>query len=86
MSNFAAAEATVNSLRDAGKISEIDEVKAEAVLSMAEALDTDPQNAALWRVYVAALTELTTDKAGESDDIRDIFFYMQSKVGNPKNT
>lgn len=58
MTNLEAATAVVDILADMGRIEPLDAAAAQAVLSLAAAVDAQPQNAPLWRQYRDALTDL----------------------------
>lgn len=59
---------TIASLRRMGRFEKVDAARLQAVRTMARALDSDPQNAALWRQYREALKELTADDSNDSVD------------------
>lgn len=72
--NVAAAEATISALDATGRLESVDAAVVQAVRSMAEHLDQDPGNAALWRQYREAVRELRADDGGPlGDDIEDLF-------------
>jgi hypothetical protein len=61
-------EQTLKELRRLGRLEKIDAAAVQALRSMAQALDGDPGNAALWRQYREALRELTADDDDGSAD------------------
>lgn len=68
-SNAAGLERTLKALAEAGRLDDATEALVALARGLAEAVDADPSNAALWREYrvtVAALNELATD-----DDVDD---------------
>jgi predicted ArsR family transcriptional regulator len=74
MSNARAAEMTVQTLRALGRLDAVDEAAVQAVLSLAEAVDTEPHNAAMWREYqsaLRALREIGPDD-GDHDEIAEL--------------
>jgi hypothetical protein len=64
--NRIAAEATVEAVRDLGRIEPIDESMMVGFEMLAEAVDNDPTNAALWGQYRQA--EAALRGAGADDD------------------
>jgi hypothetical protein len=67
-SNFEAAEATVQKLRDAGTLDDIEPAIVQAVLSLASAVDGSDVKADMWREYRAAIAALREAASGGSDD------------------
>lgn len=59
--NSGQLEQTLKELRRLGRIEKIDAARVQALRSLAVALDADPWKAALWRLYLEALRELTAD-------------------------
>jgi hypothetical protein len=57
-SNRAAAEILLGILRKQGTTNAIDTVRVQTIRSLADALDSDPANAQLWKVYREAVEEL----------------------------
>lgn len=66
--NVKALGITLARLKDAGRIEDVDSARVQALISMAECLDLDSSNAALWRQYREALRELTANDSGPLDD------------------
>lgn len=82
MNNPEALEVTLQSLRDTRRLENVDEALVQALKSMAEALDRDPSNAALWRQYRETLKELTADDSDSSvaGDIAALFATVRDKA------
>lgn len=80
--NTEALEVTLSSLRDTRRLERVDEALVQALRSMAESLDRDPSNAALWRQYRETLKELTADDSHSSvaDDIAALFSEVRDKT------
>jgi hypothetical protein len=79
-STTAAAVATVEALKRAGRLEDIDAALVSGFLSIATALDDDPSNASLWRQFrdfEAALR--TTGAAAHDNDL----VALLAKVGDP---
>lgn len=74
-SNVAALLVTFEELKAMGRLERIDAARVQGLRSMAESLDIDPSNAALWRQYREALRELTADDSGGSldDDLASLY-------------
>lgn len=59
-----AADEMVAAMRELGRIEAVDAVRVAALLSLADAVDANPENASLWaqfRAAEAALREIGTD-------------------------
>lgn len=67
-SNAAALLVTLEELKVGGRLERIDAARVQSLRSMAESLDLDASNAALWRQYREALKELTADDSDDSVD------------------
>jgi hypothetical protein len=63
-------EKTISILKDENRIKDIDAAKLQIARSVADALDSDPSNAQMWKVYCSLVDELTeeTDASDETDD------------------
>lgn len=62
-----ALEETLAELRRLGRLEPIDAARVEAVRGMAVALDANPLNAQLWKVYVSTIEEMTG--GDDADDL-----------------
>ena len=62
---------------------EIDAAAVQALRSMAQALDSDPSQAALWRQYREALRELTADDSSNSVDEALAALYTEVRDAPP---
>lgn len=80
MTNSEAVAATIDALRAEGKLGEADEAFVALALGLAAAVDADPENAALWREYRAALATLTTVGTGAGDDDTQSFLVAVSSA------
>lgn len=80
--NVQALEVTLAALRDTGRVENVDAALVQALGSMAEALDQDPSNAALWRQYRETLGELTADDSDSSvaDDLAALFSSVRDQT------
>lgn len=66
--NRLAADATIATLRELGRIEPVDEAMTVAFVLLADAVDGDPTNAALWGQYRAAEVALRGLGADGDDD------------------
>jgi hypothetical protein len=89
VTNREAAELAVEALRASGRLEDLDEPLATAVLALASAVDEGGDDK-LWREYrafVQALREVAL--GGSDDDTTEFIFSVQTpgraKVGNAKN-
>ena len=66
--NLVALNETLFILDQLGRLERVDSALVQALRSMANALDFDPQNAALWGRYLGALADLVgADGDADSD-------------------
>lgn len=76
MTNAEALEKTLTCLAATRKVEDVDAAAAQALRSMAAALDADPTKAALWREYLDALSEVRRADddadAGLADALKEI--------------
>lgn len=85
-----AAAKTIRALKD--RLTPGDESVVAMVLGLADAVDADPSNAALWRELRAAVTALSEAGADvDVDDDTEAFLLalrtpMRTKVVDPKNS
>ena len=56
--NEQAAVTTIAGLRDAGELQEVDADRAQAVISLARAVDVNPGSAALWSSYLRSMAAI----------------------------
>lgn len=73
--NTDALTRTLSELERMGRLEPVDAARVQALRSMAVALDGDASNAALWRQYREALTELRAD-----DDADDSFAQALAQI------
>lgn len=78
--NRSAAEQTVAAMRQAGLLEPVDSTRVRMLLGLAEAVDADPTNAALWRELRAAEKALRESDHGDSDAFGDLLAAMSSEV------
>jgi hypothetical protein len=80
--NRTAAEATIRALVSAGRLDEIDAVRVAAVRALADAVDSDPTNASLWREYRAAEEALREDNDSSTDEFTQLLAALSAEVGD----
>lgn len=83
VSNAAGLQKTLKAL--AGRLEDDDAALVALTRGLAAAVDADPDNAALWREYRAALAELTAIGAEDPDeDTRDFLLQIRTPGLRPK--
>ena len=82
-SNAIELERTLAELDQIGRVEKIDAAAVQALRSMAQALDSDPSQAALWRQYREALRELTADDSSNSVDEALAALYTEVRDAPP---
>ena len=82
--NRLAAEEMLAILTQTGRIEDVDAARVQTVRSLADALDTDPSNAQMWRTYREAIEDLMGPD-DDGDDIDALIAQINSRapVGNP---
>lgn len=92
LTNAEAAQLTVDRLRSAKALDDVDEATVQAFLSLAKAVDDPDAKADMWREYRAAIAALREVAAGGSDDDTTAFLVqiqtpgVRAKVGNAKKS
>lgn len=69
MANVDALNETLGVLTELCRLDRVDAAVVQALRSMAEALDLDPSNAALWGRYLGALGALLEADSDADDDL-----------------
>jgi hypothetical protein len=83
VTNSEAVQRTIDALRSADKLSEVDEARVAAALALAEAVDMDPGNASLWREYRAAEATLREAQHGSTtDELAGLLSSLSAQVGH----
>jgi len=82
----AAVDETLTALDDLGRVDQIDAASVESVRVLADALDEDAANAALWAQFRAALTELRGLNDGGDDELAQLTAAMRAAVGDAKDS
>lgn len=84
--NRKAADKTVTTIRGMQRLEAIDDALVMAFRMLAEAVDHDPTNAALWREYRSAEVALRmVGSDGGGDELSRILAEMSTAVGDTKN-
>jgi hypothetical protein len=88
MANVAALNETLSVLAELGRLDRVDAAVVQALRSMAEALDMDPSNAALWGRYLGALGVLLEADGDADSDLAAALAEIRgaTQVGNPPST
>jgi hypothetical protein len=80
--NRTAIEQTINALDVAGRLELVDNAQLAICRSLADAVDSDPTNASLWREYRAAELALRTANAQDTDEFTTLLASLSAEVGN----
>jgi hypothetical protein len=82
--NVEGLERTLQALRNANGLLEVDEALVALAQGLAAAVDADPANAALWREYRAALTTLRdAGSAAVDEDTASFFVSIRTPAVRP---
>jgi len=82
--NRTAVELMLEALRGSGKLENVDAARATAAQALADAVDSDPSNASLWREYRASLEMLRLLSDGSVDEFAKLLESLSSEMGDPK--
>lgn len=78
-SNATGLERTIKALQAAGRLADEDQALLALSRGLAAAVDADPENAALWREYRAALVALSSAGSDNvDDDTRDFILSIRT--------
>jgi hypothetical protein len=80
--NRAAIEATIGALQAGGLITDTNAARVAAAQALADAVDTDPTNASLWREYRAAVETLLAQTDAGTDEYAALLSALSAPVGN----
>lgn len=80
--NRSAVEETVEALRTAGRLEQIDAARVAAAQALADAVDADPTNASLWREYRAAESALRESHDTNTDEFAQLLAALSAEVGD----
>jgi hypothetical protein len=80
--NRTAAETTIRALEELGRIEEIDAARVSLVRTLADAVDTDPTNASLWREYRAAEQALREQHDTTGDEFAQLLAELSAEMGD----
>ena len=81
-SNHDAMSATVDALQRTGRLENVDAALVRAALTLAEAVDRDPDNASLWREYRAVEASLRRLDGGAVDSLAAAIAELSAPVGD----
>lgn len=79
-SNRQALEKTLKTMKDLGHIENIDSARIAALRNLADAVDSDPTNASLWREYRIAESTFRENTAHDQDDFQDLLAALSAEV------
>lgn len=80
--NRTAAEATVEALRQLGRLEDVDSARVMALLALADAVDQAPDNASLWREYRSAEVAVRELSVGGEDEFAALLDSLSAEVGD----
>lgn len=80
MTNSAAVARTIEALRKAGKLAEIDEARIRIVVGLAAAVDTMPDNPSMWREYRAAEKALREEALAHGDPFDQLIASLTAEI------
>lgn len=80
--NRAAIEQTISALDTAGRLELVDNAQLAICRSLADAVDSEPTNASLWREYRAAELALRTANVENQDEFTALLASLSTEVGN----
>lgn len=83
--NRTAVEEMVEALRATGHLEAVDAARVTAAQALADAVDSEPTNASLWREYRAALETLRQATDGGTDEFAALMAGLSAEVGDTKN-
>ena len=79
--NRRAAEDTISTLEELGRVDSIDAVRLASLRALADAVDSDPTNASLWREYRAEQA-LREDNDSSTDEFTQLLAALSAEVGD----
>ena len=83
--NRRAANRTLRGLRSSGLIRDEHRALVQAVCSLADAVDREPDSAPLWREYRLLLVDLGRLAQHDSDAFGDLLAELRAPLGHPAN-
>ena len=84
--NRLATDQVIDALSDLGRLETVDAALMAAARSLADAVDSAPDNASLWREYRAALAELRAVGGEVDDELFSTLASLRTEVRHPENT
>jgi hypothetical protein len=80
--NRTAAETTIEALEAHERLSDIDAARVALVRALADAVDSDPTNASLWREYRAAEQALRETDDTTGDEFARLLAALSAEMGD----
>ena len=84
--NRLAIEQTIDALRTAGRLESVDNARIAICQSLADSVDSDPNNASLWREYRAAEAALRAANDQTQDEFTSLLASLSAEVGTKTQT
>lgn len=80
----AALEETIEALRSAGRLADVDSARIDIARGLASAVDAQPDNPTLWREYRAAEKDLRQESTPNADPFDALLQSISAEMGNEK--
>lgn len=78
--NFEALKMTIEELKTAGRLDNIDTARVRIALGLAAAVDAEPDNPTLWREYRAAEKALREESEAHGDPFEELIRQLSTPV------
>ena len=78
--NYQAVQKTIQELRAAGQLTELDDARVQIVLGLAAAVDSMPDNSSLWREYRLAEKALREETSAHGDPFDQLIASISSEI------
>ncbi len=84
--NRSAIDLTITALERLGRLEDTDAAKVATARALADAVDSDPTNASLWREYRAAEQSLRESHDTTADEFAQLLAALSAEVGDTETT
>lgn len=72
----------VRTLKDAGRLEDVDHAEVEAAKGLADSVDENPANASLWKEYRAQIQRLRELHGDQDDTLDSLIASLSAPVGD----
>jgi thioesterase domain-containing protein len=83
-SQAAALERTIDALREAGRLADVDEARIQIARGLAAATDAQPDNPTVWREYRAAERDLRKETEHNADPFDQLLTSIAAEIRHEK--